>query len=299
MAYVTGSANSLADLLSAVRSACTANGWTLSGEVLHRGSSYFRLWQLTTEFWIQGGTGIDGSNNLTGASPKASRMSTVGAAITFPLTYDIHIYDSPDEVYVVINYSTDWYQWVMFGRSDVPGLPGTGNWFAATRWQDSGTDNRIYCSPSGGSTNVTLRGCPAFWAQSVSVNDGGINSHIHHNVDGRGWGVTTTSTDFCRSFGAIDTLLGKLPNAFNNETVLLPFQVWVPRTSGGTVSLVADMKNLRHCRNDFHLPREIISIASDRWMIYPWLRRDTTDRNGPGLGTHSGTTAFAVRYTGP
>lgn len=30
MAYLTGSVNNLADLLTAIRGACTANGWTLS-----------------------------------------------------------------------------------------------------------------------------------------------------------------------------------------------------------------------------------------------------------------------------
>lgn len=299
MAYVTGSVNSHADLVSAIQAACTANGWTLNGEVLSKGTAYFRLWTNGTLTFLQGGTGIDGSNNLTGAAPQYSFVGSIaGQAVTFPLTYQAFINASPDEVYVVLNYATDWYQWIMFGRSDITGLPGTGAWCSAPRWQNGGSDSRFLCDPSGGSTNVVYSGCAAFWHQSVSVNDRGVNSFVHHNVDGRGWGAVTTATDYCRSFGAIDTLLGKLPNAFNGETVLLPFQVWVPRTAGGTLSLIADLKNLRHCRNDNHLPGEIITIGLDRWKIFPWLRRDTVNRNG-GAALHSGTVAFAVRYDGP
>lgn len=298
MAYVTGTANSNADLLSAIRSACTANGWTLSGEVLHRGDVYFRIYDVTGLAAIIGGTGIDGSNNLTGAAPKFSFIGQIGQAITYPMTYEIFLFDNPNEVYVVVNYATSWYQWIMFGESNVPGLSGTGAWYAAPRWQNGGSDTRWQCDASGGATNIVYRGCPAFWHQAVNINNDGVNSFVHHNVDARGWGGTSSATDYCRSFGAVDTLLTRLPNTWNGETVLLPFQVWVPRTSGGTLSLVADLKNLRHCRNDYHLPGEVITIGADRWKIYPWLQRNTVERGG-GAVQHSGTIAFAVRYDGP
>ena len=56
MAYVSGTANDLAALRTAIINACTANGWTLSGSVLSKGSLYLSIAVNGNFLDIQGGT---------------------------------------------------------------------------------------------------------------------------------------------------------------------------------------------------------------------------------------------------
>lgn len=168
MPFVTGNAASLADVLTAVRNACTANGWTLSGNVLHKSGCYVLMDMQTCPapatrpsigtrqyLRITAGNGIDGSNNLTDA---AGISACVGPGVdngnsstlayldwAFPVTYSIHINTAPDEVWVAIQYNGVYFQHIGFGKSPAPGNPGTGNWFYATFGQAAYTDsNHIY-----------------------------------------------------------------------------------------------------------------------------------------------------------
>ncbi len=115
-----GSVNNLADLLTAIRAACVAHGWTLSGSVLRKGNAYIKS-QIVSGFieWT-GGTGIDGSNNLTGAAPAMVRNGDFGTrVITYPCTWEAHIHTAPEEVYIVLNYNVDYYQYAAWGLSDI------------------------------------------------------------------------------------------------------------------------------------------------------------------------------------
>src|SRR5512139_2715813 len=127
MAYVTASVSSRADLLTFIQNACTANGWTLSGSIIHKGNVHIRILDDGTRLNIRAGTGKDGSNNLTGACANDSRLADYlnPGAVAYPLIAKAHINTNPDEVYIVINYSVSYYQFAAWGQSDVPGLTGT------------------------------------------------------------------------------------------------------------------------------------------------------------------------------
>lgn len=306
MSYETGSVNTLADLLSAIRNACTAHGWTLSGSVLHKGDAYIRS-GINAGFieWL-GGTGKDGSNALTGAAPQVVRTGDFQRqALSFPCTWEAHILTDPDEVYIVLNYNVDYYQYIAWGLSSVEDLPGTGMWFGASRLATGGGESLDYDFDMEltnlSLTNFGSTGGALFYAQDVFGN--AQTSYIHHGLDGGGWSghAYNTPSTLPRSFGAVVQLLKQLPNAWNNQMVLLPFPVYLPRTSGNKTSLVADLAHIRHCRIDFHAPGEIITLGSDQWKVYPWYRKNIAQRGGhnnTGIKTHSGTVGFAVRYTG-
>src|SRR5699024_24385 len=128
-----------ADILAAVQSACTANGWTLSGEVLHKSTCYVRVaMQGESQISICGGTGIDGSNNLTGGAPNTNYFGAgYSPAMTFPATYHIHVLDAPGEVYVFVNYAVTGWQWLAWGQSNAFGAPGSGIWFGGPMYKGS------------------------------------------------------------------------------------------------------------------------------------------------------------------
>lgn len=301
MAYVTGMANDLGELVAAIQNACTDNGWSLAGDVIYKGDVHVEVKVSGSTVTYQGGTGVDVSNALTGAGPIPVRMRAFAQAFAFPMTYEIHILTDPDEVYVIINYAVDFYQWAAWGQSTVSGLPGTGVWYAASCHANSSTEVSIAASGAqlgqavNGNHHVTL-------LSTQSVTSGVNNSQngfVQHGLDGESWNPASPSGGAgLHGYTALDPLIGILPNAWNDETVLLPVVAYRNRGSNKN-SLVADLAHARHCRIDYHDPGDIITYGGDRWKLYPCYRKNTASRNG-GFGIqHSGTLGFAIRYTGP
>lgn len=299
MAYATGLANTLGDLVSAIQSACTNNGWTLSGEVLHKDDVHVRIQVAGETVTFLGGTGIDGENEITGSGPTIVRMHALAQAFTFPLTYEVHILTDPDEVYVIINYAVDFYQWAAWGQSTVEGLPGTGVWYAASC--NAGGATAISIAAFGtqlGSSNGLQH--PALLATSSTsgVGNNNQNGYVQHGLDSEAWNPANPSNNNgLHGYTALHPLLSLLPNSWNDQTLLLPVVAYRLR-SGNKVSLVADLAHARHCRIDFHDPGDIITLGEDQWRVYPCYRKDVANRDGGNFIQHSGTLGFAVRYTG-
>jgi hypothetical protein len=304
MAYSTSSVSNIADLLTFIRNACTANGWTLAGNVLYRGNCYVEIIaDGSIGLRIRGGTGIDGSNNLTGACPQYAWIGTIaGVPLAYPLTAEAHINTAPDEVYIVINYSTSYYSLLAWGMSDAPGLTGSGVWFHANRTTNQGT-REYHSDPSGIGISINfgthVDGAPMFsvYDGSEGTNSGGTNnSFVHHDLDGAGW--SSGDDVYPSAFRYLAPLYQIQPNAWNGEAVLLPYSVYFPRPSSKH-SLVADFKHVRLVRINFLQPKDTITLGPDRWRVYPFFRKEVaTPNGGPGV-THSGTLGYAVRYTGP
>jgi hypothetical protein len=173
-------------------------------------------------------------------------------------------------------------------------------WYAASRYAGGGGSSDGFSMPTvnGGVTNGdTSRGSPAFYATTGNLN--AQTSYIHHGLDGGAWSGHGALNDRAQGFSAIVPLLGLLPNTWNGETVLLPFPIYIARSSGNKMSLVGNLKHLRHCRINFHNPGDIITLGSDQWKVYPWYRKNVSTPGSSGVSdSHSGTVGFAVRYTG-
>jgi len=303
MAYVSGTAATFAELVAGIRNACTANGWTLSGEVLHKGTVYQRVRVNGNFIDSQGGTGIDGSNNLTGASPSGSRIGNIGndAPYAFPVAYEVFIHTDPDEVFVVVNTTGAYYQWLAFGKSAVA-LPGTGGWHSGSWW--TGVSSFAYwvrvnasTSPGGffgqrGNATAGNNGgdCPAmFWASYTASANG---EHIHTGLNGATWEGNLKSSIYRAPLNAIT------PNAYNSQAVLLPIQVFSTIYGSSKVALVLDVAHCRSLSIANLNPGEIITLGADRWKVFPWYLKSATEATYEAAG-HSGKHGFAVRYDGP
>lgn len=335
MAYITGTANSFADLLTALRSACTANGWTLAGDVLSKGGCYAEVLVGTTidvrhtpnaSLALRAGNGIDGANALTDAVAvgDAVHLGVIAdrAAFTdwdWPVTYHIHVLTAPDEVYLLVNYGGGQYwQQLGWGKSPAAGNAGSGNWCSATMGAATATGdtvpNEITISPSGGSISPgsiqDITCLPFFWGGGSNPDDYPIlNSRIHgaiNSVSGAAmwsdraiWlGVASATEGKVSAAASVVPLLGYTPNVWNNETVLLPVQVLQERASA-KVSLIGELQHSRYARNDYLVDGAVVTLGSDRWKVYPAYRKDAVNRDGGAGITHSGTMALAVRYDGP
>lgn len=290
MAYVSGTASSLGDLLTAIRNACTANGWTLSGNVLHKGTCYVEVMISGLFITVRGGTGIDGGNALTGATDQGTaQLGIVGAAISFafPMTYFAHIFPSPDEVYFIVNYNVNYYQTIAFGQSEMTGLTGSGNWYCGPTV--NGSTYLGFNSPGDGEF-AAYNDYPAFSVFCRTYQrDLDIHTHgVDHQLDSATWRDNGCTNDWA-------SLYWRQPNQWNSESILIPIRVYAPRLSG-FISPVLECAHARQVNIANLSDGQIITLGTDKWKIYPWWSRgpyNTRGQANSGLGGH------AFRYDGP
>lgn len=302
MPFATGSANSFEELRQAVISICTANGYALSGNVLSKGSLFVALTTVPdVELQVTGGTG-QAAGAITGQPANLGqgvKYATIAAqappgsslVMTFPVTYDLYLHANPDEVFLVVNYQVNCYQYLSFGQSNMNGLPGTGNWFDAT-YHGSGWSWGWAMSQSGGGYYRGFN--PAFFDSNVSDSNstsGGLHHGFTDYVAGQyPWGMVTSYLDRW-------PIMGNSPSAWNKESVLAPIQVYA-RRKDGFWSMVLQMGHARWVMLDSLNDQQVISLGSDKWKVYPLWRRSARELAPTQDSGGTGTLGYALRYDG-
>lgn len=337
MPYLTGTAASFTDLLTALQNGCTANGWTLAGNVLSKDGCYVSVTignngeddaPLNKALVVQAGNGIDGSNNLTDAADAPARLcilrDAAGSGYTewdWPVNYYLHVLTDPDEVYLFVNYfSGQFYQQLFFGKSPAVGNAGTGNWYHATIPVIGRSDiyrrvNSAGIAPNGGRVGVLSAAspyvpAPFFWGttkdNSYPVY---LASQMHGCIDNISglpvWsngnnplGVSAADNAAISAAVPLQPLMTMTPDPVSLEAALLPCQILQGRPNSKT-SLIGELKHLRFTRNDYIDPQAIIARGAEKWCVYPCYRKNAAARDGGANIDHSGTIAIAIRYDGP
>lgn len=333
MAYYTGQANSHEELLLVFQNACVAEGWTLTGNVLSKGTAHVKVEviagdsNLPKSIMISGGTSQSAGvlGGVSAVTPRMGRGHKNAAADTWPMTYHIHIHTNPDEVYFVANWSVEYYRWLAFGVSDVPGLLGTGLWFTAnaqyqynTGYLDSPTSWSYTMGPDNGGSGPGYysyyRNTGPFWmtisnyynspvASMGKYYQDAIHTGLNSVVGADGWaGVPTTSGDNAvgriHAIKHLKPLMARQPNVWNSEGTLLPIQVYEFAASNKSM-LVLDVRNARFLRIDNYEPGQVITLGPDQWKVYPFWRKNTSERDVGSNKEHTGTFGWAIRYDGP
>lgn len=331
MAFVTGTASSQVDLLNALKSACTANGWTLTGTVLHKGEINVRVyndgtagWNNCLVAWMGKGKVADGSA-LTdafqyGMAPnKATRL----LPSAYPVTYDIHVLTNPDEVFMTWWDATGRHFWIAFGQSSpYSSTPGTGCnlWIGATSHTvfpvTGGTNSHpiVMSATTGGtSTGVSLDAqmcvAPAlFWHTHNPVLRSGpscLYTDSVGGVNGSRGNISDTTDDFeVSGIRHLNPLLSRQPNAWNQESILLPIQCMTPVASAKR-KMDIQVGHARYFRLTNVDPGTIITISGEQWKVYPWYLLNRSAPNSANTTAqisavdHTGTFGWAIRYTGP
>ncbi|WP_325438053.1 hypothetical protein [Pseudomonas nitroreducens] len=297
MPYYTGTANNMTALRQALIDGCTANGWTWTSgtEELSKGTMFIRVQVLADHVSFLGRT-ASGANPVP-SQVKLGRLSThANYALTYPLTY--HLFVFAQEVYLVAAYNVDRFLWAAFGLSTIQGIPGTGMWCGASAADTiaSGGSGLIGMSATAGGSISYL--CPALFHNDNFSPALARNCWVNHNLEGYGWRFGASDTSPPIGVATSIPLLGMLPNNWNSEAVLLPLRAHVQRPSS-KISMVVDCEFARITRIDNYTPGDIIQIGSDRWMIFPWYRKDSANRAGGTGIDHTGTFGWAIRYKGP
>lgn len=248
------------------------------------------------------------------ACPNASYLSSPSSAVSFdiswPVTYHGFLNSSPDEVFMVAVDGNQRVYYVAFGDSDIPHQPGDGVWQAGTARSDFRNDDGL--TPIGirapdvgqGYSRYSVN-CMPFWGASVT---GAPSSQRNYDASwvfmGGAWTYTGTGelTSNAPPNRVVSTryfdynLYNLLPNAWNTETVLLPYKCYASPIAAST-QLVLDFRTLRKCRTDNFENGNIVEFAGDKWMIFSIFQKDVANRNGSNTAT--GTHGIALHYDGP
>lgn len=304
MAYETGSAADFTELHDALEAFLQANGWTLTGGVLHKGDAYATLSVdiPNARLALTGGTGESGGS-LTGAGPSPAYIASVttAAPMAFPVTYHFHTHG--DEAFAAVNWSTHFWTTFGFGASPMAGLPGTGGWYFGS--YGGSKSARLYYDAVGnfyaGQMN-SLSGFNAtgpFWGPQTTQAAG---HYVHHGLDGGGWSAITGGTPSvpgaCASAHLVaGPLLTRSPSAWNGQAILVPAQLLVVRPSSKT-SLVAEFAHMRYVSMANQAPGDIITLGTDQWQVVPFYRKGTAAAPA-STGVDSGYLGVALRYDGP
>jgi hypothetical protein len=319
--YTAGSASSWADLLTAIEAFLTTiAGWSVTAgtgtnRIFSKGTLVARLGTTATSIYAFGATGIAGTAT-TGDSQAwvASKMgSPTPAPVTFPISYEIYWNDTPEEIYIVINYNGDKYQDLQFGKSDIPGIGGTGMWVGGSyrNDQDLTTSQAHYMfmgssAFSGGSGDLNVTNYAGLSGGYFAVGGGTsswICGGIHCGLEGAdAWRYNDNPVGGLYGQEHNGALMQVLPNALNEAEILLPIY-HVMRRVDNVYTIVGVLRHARHLRIDNTAPGDIITFGGDQWKVYPLYAKNTAARNGAawtsGTAQHSGTFGVALRYPGP
>ena len=326
MAFVTGTANSFADIDTALFGACTANGWTLTSGIVHRGDCYVARTVYANRIEFQCGTGQSGST-LINPTPANSGVGTTirfptttlllpcknEQTITWPATYYISVID--DEVYLDINFNGDGWLNGGFGISPIDsGYTGAGVWMSWSAYDNSGGNgtpgsvgNDLSFAGSGinGMDIGSIYGTSRFNGPSIGLFhalEGIFNSLIYHNAWGTPEWAGVLSTRFAYTYSGMRQRWGLENPAsnWNNAAGLFPIQPAVVVASN-KLCVVGELKHARYFRIDNHTPGDIVTFGTDKWKVYPLYRKNTAVRSPQAAYgiLHSGTFARAIRYDGP
>lgn len=303
MSYYTGSVNDYQALRTVIQDACVTNGWTLANGILSKGSLFVRLDASVATSGNAGvtaviGTGASGATlqGSPGSGARLGRPSGSGnfSNVTWPATYHVFVFDNPAEVYVILNFNIVNHYWMAFGSSDVPGLGGTGNWFAGCATINYDADGGYYIQPSDGLCSHRWSSGP-FWYYQAESTPSSTSHGIHTNFDGVAWTVGKGGDNIgaCNAVQALNGLPTG-PNPWNEEAPLLPIKVFVKRPSN-KVSLALQMRGARFVRIDNYQPGQVVTLGADQWMVFPFGVKNAAVRNGGQGINHTGTFGWALR----
>lgn len=300
MAYETGTASSVSDLLTKLVTFATANGWTnnspSTGVVLSKGTVVCGLFANSPNLDTRGAiTVANGSawNAQTGNSSTTHQMD-IGAG---PYTA-YHFYalteGSKDLLAVCVEISAGVFRhWILCDLIKVGSFTG-GTYTDSVNWNDGAiyinVPDSSYHRFIADSANANASQAGHFWVDS----DGGSNT----------WGTVRDETDFTlragvgsvRGAGKWTKMMSIGYQRWNLRTPLWPIELVVTRASSYRTPLgrVPAMR-LVNIRN--HTPGEILTIGGADFQLWPVCAR--TDAWGDTSSTipSSGHYGYAYKRT--
>lgn len=303
MAYYTGQASSYQELLNILVSACQNHGWVWASGYLKKHECSFNL-TIPTVQGVLAGITIQGVVSQS-TSPVRCRIGPMGdnpshvPDLVFPVNYHLHIFEDADEVYLIVNYDIDRYQYLAFGAD------AQIKWYAASiSWNyiksTNINDKGIWIDEGGGSSN-SISNRPAssglIW-QAACVHYDQATHAVYSNIDNLGWMYPKSpalSLATISAARAVQGLIENEPSAWSSSSLLLPVSL-IGVTNSNKSILFKELENSRYLRIDNYAAEQILKVADSKFKIYPFHKKNLTKRGGGNMIDHTGTFGFAVRH---
>ena len=303
MPYQTGTTTSATDLKAIIETFATANGWVGQGAPVAsygQGLGYFQLTAVSSDrLRMMGGNGVDGSGNLTGTPGIGGDIWLPSTA--WPATYHLFAHTNPVGLWCVVNYQSEYYQWLGCGDITKYGAWTGGNWAGGWASASASLNNQCGMTELGAGSAGTANGMSTtgvgapFYPPMAGAYSQLYSTFLHCELDGAIWpGNGTGSYPLFATYA--DPLHARMPSLWNSQSVLTPYWLWLPRANGYG-SILGHIEHLRSVRVDNYTAGDIITLGTAKWKVFPWWRKDTTNRAG-GSNT-TGTWGFALAYDGP
>lgn len=316
MAYQTISVSNQTDYIAAINNFAVANGWTLTSGVLSKAGVSSQV-QLTnpsgTDVFINAGRG----GVFTG--PDTTRVAFKLTTWLPSMQLEMFYFANPDTFWFTLNWKPGFFLHSGFGSIAKYGTWTGGLWIHGQHADRTGSnDDRCFSLVDGSQApfgNGYAAECGLFWGQSTTASFNGLYlnnavSKIHCELRGYIWenGIealaSVAPTQARVEIPLLITPIHKTnPNTFNGQTILTPFELFLQNTDLHYMG-IGNIGHMRYVRLVNYNPKDIVTIGTQRWKIYPWCRKDPANPDGitGGLDPNrfsTGLNGFAVRYDGP
>jgi len=319
MAYQNASAADAADLLDRLRLFLLANGWAVdfwgnqtavTGKALSVSKAGLHATFLSQ---TSGGNGASdpapylGVIGHTGHTPNANPATQAAAsppvycnAVTGPFVgYDFFEGVGRDGpyVHVVIETQAGHFKHLGTGILDREGVYTSGQYTFASRW-NYGTSYVFDTNSPYHATPFDSAGAYAVWGYVRADADGATPQWLMGS-DPQTQEARAVSSGLLNAPGGAGNYGGvqhgparSMPSAVTGRTLLLPCLLLGER-AGGFFSPLGAPPDVRHVRLDHHNPKDVITLGTTQWRVYPNIRK-----NGVATEPNSGAWGLAYRVAG-
>ena len=316
MAYQTGTATNVNDLLDILRVFALAQGWTVNLWTTHDGTwqrlhlqigtSYINVasyqWtdygrNHTTTLSAEPGIAVVGSTGFSAGSAWDAQPGTFAypalsndMGVSAGMTYWLFAGTGPDWIACVAEVAPGIYKHVYFGDLDKL-CTFTGGSFAGAQYHYN-----YYIT-----INDEAHPYHDFLADCATLRDavGGL-SHLRADLDGdasywypfRYSGARLGRSPVRNDVSILDLVrwpAALSPAALNGQTFLWPLWIWVLRSTGYW-AMLGSLPGIRMVRMATQQPQQILTLGSDDWMVFPAIQR-----NGAAGSPNSGLRGYAYR----
>ncbi len=284
MAYQTGTATGIADLLDKLNTFAVAAGWTLDRRdattlSLHKNSVYINLAEVSTEIKMSAARAFSAGsawNAQSGASQNTQRCTQLAGSFSA-----YHFFADSDYMHVAIEVDPGLYRHFGFGELAKTSAYTGGQYSVATmcdaQWRAalfSASESFNFSEPgrfATGSCYLDVDGV-ARWDHFNNVTTTGQRQMLSSEAAAEGAGMLYKDwPDYCS------------PNIMNGLTALVPIQVflWRNATFYSPLGYVKDLRQINIVSLD---PGQLLTIGSNEWLVFPCLQKTTGSPTSGNLG---------------
>jgi hypothetical protein len=330
--YETDTYSDPTDLVNKLAVFIEANGWTrddLSNEGsgrryhAHRGTQYLNMRALVNESAPSGAVIMDGGGTniygvsfnigtgYSGASPWYSQAGiptnsgggprSVGIqALSVAGTYHFFAHNSGDQIMVVVEYASGYYDRFYFGLLSEYGAVTGGDYFGGSRTgiQSAASNSTVPFgffrgSHGGGEAGSGMGSVYALLKVDVDAETG-----WHWNPQATYGAARRTLRDF-NNINAYTAGNAIQPNTTNSLAVMFPVIVYVNRTTtdaaATSASPVGEIPKVFYINLANLVPGQQITLGSTDYRVFPfWKKNSTKAIPVASVAGHSGWYGFAV-----